>query len=64
MKFEFDTAVPYLKDGGWLLSDDILWNNVYHEARAAQGAKPIIYPSLDMMRKDMTLRCAYSHAML
>ena len=30
MSFEYSTAWPHLRDGGLLLSDDILWNSAFH----------------------------------
>jgi predicted O-methyltransferase YrrM len=51
MKFEFETAWPHLKEGGLLLSDDVLWNNAFHEICKLHGKKPIIYRSFGMMRK-------------
>jgi len=51
MKFEFETAWPHLKEGGLQLSDDVLWNNAFHEICKLYGKKPIIYRSFDMMQK-------------
>ena len=31
MLFEYSTAWPHLRDGGLLLSDDILWNSAFHD---------------------------------
>jgi predicted O-methyltransferase YrrM len=51
MKFEFETAWPRLRDGGLLLSDDVLWNNAFHEACKTHGRKPMIYRSFGMIKK-------------
>ena len=51
MNFEFDAAWPHLKEGGLLLSDDVLWNNAFHEICKAQGKKPMIYRSFGMLQK-------------
>lgn len=51
MKFEFETAWPHLKEGGLLLSDDVLWNNAFHEFCKQQNRKPIIYRSFGMIQK-------------
>jgi predicted O-methyltransferase YrrM len=50
MKFEFDAAWPHLKEGGLLLSDDVLWNNAFHEISKTQGKKPMIYRSFGMLQ--------------
>lgn len=51
MKFEFETAWPRLREGGLLLSDDVLWNNAFHEVCKRQNRKPIIYRSFGMIQK-------------
>lgn len=51
MKFEFETAWPYLKQGGLLLSDDVLWNNAYHEICKQHKKKPMVYRSFAMIQK-------------
>ncbi len=51
MKFEFETSWPHIKDGGLLLSDDVLWNNAFHEVCKAQNRKPSIYRSFGMIQK-------------
>lgn len=51
MKFEFETAWPHLKEGGLLLSDDVLWNSAYHEACKVHGKKPMIYRTFGMVQK-------------
>jgi predicted O-methyltransferase YrrM len=51
MKFEFETAWPRLRDGGLLLSDDVLWNNAFHEACKNHNRKPAIYRTFGMIRK-------------
>lgn len=51
MKFEFETAWPYIKEGGLLLSDDVLWNNAFHEICKRLRRKPAVYRSFGMIRK-------------
>jgi predicted O-methyltransferase YrrM len=51
MKFEFETAWPKLREGGLLLSDDVLWNNAFHEVCKRERRKPIIYRSFGMIQK-------------
>lgn len=51
MKFEFETAWPFIKPGGLLLSDDVLWNNAFHEFCKKQNKKPFIYRSFGMIQK-------------
>lgn len=51
MKFEFETAWPHLKEGGLLLSDDVLWNNAFHEMCKQHARKPMIYRSFGMIQK-------------
>ena len=51
MKFEFETAWPKLREGCLLLSDDVLWNNAFHEVCKRERRKPIIYRSFGMIQK-------------
>lgn len=51
MKFEFESAWPYIKEGGLLLSDDVLWNNAFHESCKKHNKKPAIYRSFGMIQK-------------
>ena len=47
MKFEFKTAWPYIKNNGFLLSDDILDNNSFLEFYSEKKIKPTLLSSLD-----------------
>jgi predicted O-methyltransferase YrrM len=38
MKFEYQQAYPYLRDGGILISDDALWNPAFKEFSDGVGA--------------------------
>lgn len=51
MKFEFETAWPYIREGGLLLSDDVLWNHAFHEHCKAHRKQPIIFRSFGMIRR-------------
>lgn len=51
MKFEFETAWPHLREGGLLLSDDVLWSNAFHEICKRERRKPIIYRSFGVITK-------------
>ena len=42
MKYEFDTVWPFLKKGGFILSDDISGNNAFYEFYSKRNLKPII----------------------
>ncbi len=47
MKFEFQEAYKRIRDGGFLMSDDIFWNkkSAFVDFSRAIGAKPSIFPS-------------------
>ena len=47
MIFEFESAWPYIKNNGFLLSDDILENNSFLEFYTSKNLKPILLSSLD-----------------
>ena len=38
MKFEYEQAYPYLRDGGIVISDDALWNSAFPEFAASTRA--------------------------
>lgn len=41
MKFEFETAWPFIRKGGFLLSDDVLSNNAFYHFSSSKNLKPI-----------------------
>lgn len=43
MMFEYETAWPYLRRGGLLLSDDVNWNNAFTDFANEVGAEYICY---------------------
>ncbi len=47
MIFEFESAWTYIKNNGFLLSDDILENNSFLEFYRSKRLKPILLSSLD-----------------
>ena len=47
MIFEFESAWPYIKNNGFLLSDDILENNSFLEFYTRKNLKPILLSLLD-----------------
>jgi len=47
MIFEFESAWPYIKNNGFLLSDDILENNSFLEFYTSKNLKPFLLSSLD-----------------
>ena len=47
MIFEFESVWPYIKNNGFLLSDDILENNSFLEFYTSKNLKPILLSSLD-----------------
>lgn len=51
MRFEYETSWPYIKDGGLLLSDDVLWSNAFHDFSKKHKRKPVIYRSFGMIKK-------------
>lgn len=52
MKFEFELAWPYISDGGFLLSHDIMWNKAFLEFSRKINLKPLmIYKTLGAIRK-------------
>ena len=51
MKFEYETAWPYLSDGGLMLSHDVVWNKAFYEQCREHHRKAVIYRSLGIVRK-------------
>jgi len=51
MRFEFETAWPYLTDYGILLSHDILWNNAFVEFSKKVTRRPLIYYNFGIIKK-------------
>ena len=50
-KFEYETAWPKLKKGGWLLSDDVLWTPAFHEFSKKVKKPYKIYSGLGVLKK-------------
>lgn len=50
-KFEYETAWPKIKEGGWLLSDDVLWTPAFHEFSKKVDRSYKIYHGLGILRK-------------
>lgn len=42
MLFEFETAWPFLKKGGFIVSDDVLTNNAFYDFHTKVGIKPLL----------------------
>jgi predicted O-methyltransferase YrrM len=54
MRWEFETAYPYLLPGGLLLSDDALWNDAFHDfARMAHAREARILRGVGFLRKTL-----------
>jgi len=53
MMYEYETAWKYLKKGGYLVSDNIEWNNAFDDFIRAKGGKVLAkkFYSLGIMRK-------------
>jgi predicted O-methyltransferase YrrM len=51
MRFEFETVWPHIKEGGWLLSDDAIWNKAFLEIAKRNKTDPIMYRSFGMAQK-------------
>ncbi len=51
MTFEFETAWPHLRDGGLLLSDDVLWNRAFFDICKQKRKKPVIYRTFGIVEK-------------
>lgn len=50
-KFEYETAWPNIKEGGWLLSDDVLWTPAFHEFSKKVKRPYKIYHGLGILQK-------------
>ena len=44
MTFEYRTAWPHLRSGGYLLSDDIMWNAAFHQFSRSEGREYTMLP--------------------
>lgn len=51
MLLEYEAAWPHIKEGGLLLSDDVLWSNAFHEFSKKERRKPVIFRSFGMINK-------------
>ena len=51
MRFEYEAVWPYIKEGGLLLSDDVLWTNAYHDFSKKHRRKLIVYRTFGMIVK-------------
>ena len=49
MKHEYETAWPYLADGGLMLSHDVVWNKAFYQMCRKHRKKAVIYRSLGIM---------------
>jgi predicted O-methyltransferase YrrM len=53
MRWEFETAYPYLRTGGLLLSDDALWNGSFQDfVREAGVSEAQILRGVGFLRKN------------
>lgn len=52
MRFEYETAWPYIKKGGFLISHDVLWNEAFKEFSKKVDSKPSFYYSLGVIKKS------------
>jgi hypothetical protein len=53
MRWEYETAWPYLNQGGFLLSHDVLWNRAFLNKCRSAHAKPVIYRTLGILEKTL-----------
>ena len=51
MLFEYENAWPYVKNNGFLLSHDVLWNRAFLDFSKKLKSKPLIYYSFGMIKK-------------
>ncbi len=51
MQWEYETAWPYINDGGFLLSHDVLWNRAFFNKCRSSRARPVIYRTLGILAK-------------
>jgi predicted O-methyltransferase YrrM len=55
MKFEYEQAYPYLRDGGLLISDDALWNSAFREfAKSVEAPMSRILRGIGFLQKTAT----------
>lgn len=52
MLFEYETAWPYIKNHGLLLSHDVLWNKAFLSFSKKVNKKPLIYYSFGVIKND------------
>ena len=59
MSYEFETSWPYLTKNGFLLSDDIIDNNAFHDFYSTKELTPMLIKDkksnniiLGVLRKD------------
>ena len=52
MLFEYETAWPYIIEGGILLSHDVLWNEAFLRFSKKVDSKPLIYYGLGVIKKS------------
>lgn len=50
-RFEYETAWPKIKEGGWLLSDDVLWTPAFREFSKKVKKLYKVYCGLGVLRK-------------
>lgn len=55
MIFEYETAWPHIRPGGYLLSDDVLWNNAFSDFALQNGVQPFIIKGIGFIRKPVPL---------
>lgn len=51
MMFEYQTAYPNIREGGLLLSDDVVWNRAFYDFCKSTRKKPIIYRTFGIISK-------------
>jgi hypothetical protein len=51
MRFEYETSWPYIKEGGLLLSDDVLWADAFRDFAKKHDCKSIVFRSFGMITK-------------
>lgn len=51
MTFEYETAWPYIRPGGYLISDDVTWNAAFNDFAERHGVKPVLIEGIGFIRK-------------
>jgi predicted O-methyltransferase YrrM len=52
MRFEYETAWPAIKDGGWLISDDVDFNTAFQEWSLRHGGRSFVWAGrLGLLKK-------------